>query len=283
MNELKIFKDYMESERNLSPNTIVNYISDIKQFSDFIDKPLKQIRHTDISRFIIFIRSNGVSVSTANRKLSSLKTFFKFFVKQGSLNHNPADTLEGGKAEQRLPKPIDFEDIEKLINTTDCLRDKAILEILYGTGIRRAELVNIRKKDINFRDSYVKVLGKGCKERIVPLHPTALKLATKLTVNTDSEWLFPSPKNGNKQLSYRAINTIITRLADRAGLSNITPHRFRHSFCSHLYSAGAELKVIQDLAGHQNPNTTQLYTKINNRRNHEEYLLFHPRASGGGP
>lgn len=282
MELLDKFKVYLGTERNLSQNTVGSYERDLKQFIEFIEnslnKSVTEVNANDVSSFIVHRRSLGDTISTTNRKLSAIKTFYNFLVKKGFMEHNPASSVEGGKKPQRLPQPIDEEDIERLFNTVDNLRDRVMMEVLYATGCRREELAKMRVSDINFRRGYVRIIGKGNKERIVPIYPEALELISEYIATHDSEWLFPSPKNPDSHISCRQINNIIKRWARKAGVNNVTPHKFRHSFCSHLYANGADIKTIQDLAGHSSPETTNLYTKINHERNYIEYLKAHPRT-----
>jgi integrase/recombinase XerD len=272
---LEMFKDYMESERNLARNTISGYVSDMEQFITFIDKPLNRITASDVSSFITHLKESERVARSRNRKLSALRTFFRFMVRKDKMKHNPADTIEGSKVEQRLPQPIDEIDINKMIALTDNLRDKVMLEILYGAGIRREELVNLRVNDINFNNGFICVFGKGSKERYVPLHPAALDLIREHLCTQDSEWVFEGRYGSH--LSIRQVNDIVVKYRTKVGLHKVTPHKFRHSFATHLYNNGAELKVIQDLMGHSNPSSTQVYTKVSNERNRVEYLQYHPR------
>lgn len=277
MKEIQAFKTYLESERNLSAHTVESYLLDIKQFFNYSQKQVGEILTDDILNFIVELRNNKYKTSTSNRKLSAIKTFFKFMIRQQFLKSNPADIIEGGKLEQRLPSPIDANDIENIIKRAETIRDKAILEVLYGTGVRRSELVNLKVEDINFKQGWIKVLGKGGKERIIPLNPTALKLLKELTKNQQSQWVFPG-RTLDKHLSTRQLNNIIKKIAEAAGVNNITPHKFRHSFCSILFENGADIKTIQDMAGHASVNTTNLYTKIAINRNIKEYMKYHPRG-----
>ncbi len=276
--DVSLFKEYLESERNLAQNTISGYISDMEQFTAFINKPLTRITASDISSFIAHLRTIECGARSRNRKLSALRTFFKFMVRKEKMKYNPAATIEGSKIEQRLPRPIDEVDINKMIALAENLRDKVVLEILYGTGIRREELVQLRVDDINFNQGFIRVFGKGSKERYVPLYPDALELIKELLVTQDSEWVFEGRYGSH--LSIRQVNDIIAKYRTKVNKSWITPHKFRHSFATHLHNNGAELKVIQDLLGHSNPSSTQVYTKVSNERNRIEYLQYHPRTKG---
>lgn len=277
--ELESFKFYLMAERNLSENTFLSYDADIRQFFAEVPKTIKQVKTEDVSAFIIKLRKDGLKVSSTNRKLSSLKAFFRFMVKKGIIKFNPAEPIDSGKMERLLPKPIDQENIEKLIAIADNSRDRLIFEILYGIGVRREELVNIKVKDINFARGYIKVYGKGGKERLIPIYPKLAEMI-KAFAGTSNGWLFPSRKFPGQHLSLRQVNEIVDKWVAKAGLKgkNITPHKFRHSFCSHLFENGAELKTIQDMAGHSNANSTQIYTKVSNNRNRKEILSHHPRA-----
>jgi integrase/recombinase XerD len=273
---LELFKEYMESERNLAGNTVSGYVSDMEQFILFINKPLNRITAVDVSDFVSHLKDTDCVVRTRNRKLSALRTFFRFMVRKDKMKYNPADTIEGGKVEQRLPQPIDEVDIDKMIALTDNLRDKVMLEILYGAGIRREELVMLKVNDINFNHGFLRIFGKGSKDRYVPLHPAALDLLREHLCTQDSEWVFVGRYGSH--LSIRQVNDIVVKYRTKIGMHKVTPHKFRHSFATHLFNNGAELKVIQDLMGHSNPSSTQVYTKVSNERNRTEYLQFHPRT-----
>lgn len=281
MDFLEDFKSYLLLERNLSINTVHNYELDIKQFMNYISKPLEEVTSDDISKFIITIRKEGRSVSTANRKLSTIKSFYKFLIRQGVCKTNPADRIDSGKREQRLPKPADIEDIEKLIKTADNLRDKLIFELLFATGLRREELCNISINDVNFNDGYIRVFGKGGKERIVPCHPTALKMITDLFNKHNSKWLFPSRKNKGHHIHVHTVNDIFKKWVAKAGLEgkNITPHKLRHSFATYLHNNGADILVIQKLLGHSSVSTTQIYTQVSSELSMKEYMKYHPKAN----
>lgn len=279
MRELEMFKVYMRDEKNLSINTVNSYSSDIEQFFKYAKKTIRTVKPQDISDFIIFLRNEGRSVTTTNRKISAIKSFYKFLIKNNLAKNNPANSVENGKLEQRLPKSIPVNDIEKIIGYADNLRDKTMLEILYGTGFRRFEVGSLKVNDIDFRSESITTIGKGNKERTVPINPTALSVIKEyLKDGHNSEWLFPSRKDRSKHISNRQINEIIKKCAEKANVSGITPHKFRHTFCSELFENGADIKTIQDMAGHGSINSTNIYTKISYRRNKEEYLRCHPRA-----
>ena len=280
MKELDDFKRYLRAERRASLHTIEGYITDLKQFFDTVSKEVREVTPNDITCFLGKLVENGMTISTSNRKLSSVKTFFKYLMRQGVLKSDPAAIIESGKLEQRLPKPVDIEDINVLINMADNLRDRTIFELLFGLGVRREELVGIRISNINYRRGYVRVFGKGSKERIIPAHTTALSLMKEQAESHSSPWLFPG-RDPSTHLSVRRLNEIVTQWVGKAGLEgkDITPHKFRHSFGTYLFENGADIRAIQDMMGHASIDTTNKYTKVSLRRNVEEYLKYHPRAN----
>lgn len=280
MKAVEDFKRYLEVERRASTHTVEGYITDLKQFFDIVNKEVSEVEPDDISHFLGELVEKGMTVSTSNRKLSSVKTFFKYLVRHGHLKHDPSSLIESGKLEQRLPKPVDIEDINVLINVADNLRDRTIFELLFGLGVRREELVGIRISNINHRRGYVRVFGKGNKERIIPAHAKALELIKEQAESHSSPWLFPG-RNPSAHLSVRRLNEIVTSWVGKAGLvgKDITPHKFRHSFGTYLFENGADIRTIQDMMGHASIDTTNKYTKVSLKRNIEEYLKYHPRAN----
>jgi len=273
MNYLNLFKTYLLLEKNMSENTVNSYTHDLEQFYEFIgDKKITEVQPVDISNFIVYIRTKNNSVRTSNRKLSALKTFFSFMVRRNIIQYNPASSIESGKIPKRIPKPLTTYEINNIITTISNPRDKLILEILYGTGIRREELIKLKVDDINLFSGELRVIGKGDKERIVPLTDSLINLLKQYLKTHNNHWLFPG-KNSNTHISKRRINEIVSRWG-----SGITPHRFRHSFATHMFENGADLKVIQDILGHENANTTQIYTKLSSNRNRLAVKQFHPHS-----
>lgn len=277
---IKGFKMYLSGEKNLSDNTVDGYERDLNQFCEYLGRPIEEATADDVSNFIVSLRFKGMKVSTTNRKLSSLKTFYKYLVRKRIIEFSPAESIEGGKKEQRLPKPVDLEDITELFELIDNLRDRVMFEVLFATGVRREELASIKVNSINFRRGFISVVGKGDKERLIPMYPKALELCERLAKSHKSKWLFPSRKNKGNHISKRQVNEIVTKWVKEAGLKDkdITPHKFRHSFCTYLFDNGADIKTIQDMAGHESASTTNLYTKVSISRNKKEYLQFHPMA-----
>jgi site-specific recombinase XerD len=187
-------------------------------------------------------------------------------MREDILNYSPADLIECGKMEQRLPKQLEQNDVLFIMSSIDNARDKAIVTLFYYTGIRREELASLKVVDVNFRSNFIKVFGKGSKERIIPVNKETLDLLVKL--NSDSKWVFPG-RNKN-HISTRRVNDIILKWSNQLSIK-FTPHTFRHSFAGHLYERGADIKAIQDMLGHSNPSTTNIYTKTCVGRNKMEY------------
>lgn len=270
------FKDYL-ADRGMSALTIENYSRDIKQFFKFINKKAAEVTPHDITSFILHLRNNGMSASTTNRKLSSIKSFYKFLVNRGIVSTNPAASIETSKLEESLPRPLTHNEISRLFEAANTPREKVILHILYGAGLRRSELAKLKKEDIDIENGIIRVKGKGGRERLVPMHKKGLSVIKDYVLAVQTEWLLPSPVDPSDHLSVRQINNIIAKIGKRAGL-HVTPHQFRHSFVSHLYDAGADIKTIGDLAGHKSLATTQKYAKVSLRRAIKEYTTHHPMA-----
>lgn len=276
--ELKLFEDYMR-QRNLSNNTIDSYLRNLRLFFEHTKLSVSEVTKEDIKGYLKYLRENGMAVSSINQKLSALKTFYRFCVKENITKTNPAEVIESGKVEKRLPVTLDITEAEMFIEKANNLRDAVIFEILYGTGVRREELISIRTKDINFKRKYIRIFGKGSKERIVPIHDTALKKIKELIKTQNSEWLFPSIKHPGQHISKRRLNEIVKAYSDKLGFEGITPHKFRHTFGTLLYNNGADIKAIQDMMGHESIDTTNIYAKVSIKRNLTEYLKCHPRAA----
>jgi site-specific recombinase XerD len=281
LSEIQKFKSYLEAEKKMSNHTVINYTTDVTQLTNYCKVNICDIKRDNITDYIAHLSNEGNSATTINRKLSSIKAFFRFLIYKDILEVNPAAIIEGVKQEHKLPEILNYNTINSLLNSIDNKRDRLIIEILYGTGIRREELTTIKVNNIDFALGCIKVLGKGNKERIVPFHPQGLQLTEEFIKSQSSNWLFPSRKCPGNHLSVRRINEIITYWVDKAGLNSfhITPHKFRHSLASHLYDGGADIKAIQDILGHASINTTNIYANTSINRNKKEYMKFHPRAT----
>lgn len=271
------FTNYMRNERAMSENTISGYLTDITQFMDMVKKDIRNVNMGDIEKFITKMRKSGLSVTTVNRKIASIKLYFKFLVRDGYVKDNPTILIESGKIERKLPRPISEESINKISNITETIRDKAIIETLYGAGLRRSELINIKKSDVDWSKGLLHITGKGKKDRLIPLNGYALSLLKRYCDTHNSTWVFPSRKNQNNHMSTRRLNEIVSYYAKEADLQGVTPHVFRHSFGSHLYDRGMDSRVLQDLMGHESINTTTVYAKVSTSRNIIEYNKYFNR------
>ncbi len=285
---IKRFINYLEIEKDASLHTVKNYKIDLEEFSDYInDRPLGEITHIILRTWLANLRKKGYKKSTIARKLASLRSFFKFAVREGYIDTNPAVSLSTPKQEKKLPTFLTIDEVIKLIEAPhdedkNGLRDKAILETLYSTGIRVGELVGLNVEDVDFIGGIIKVKGKGKKERIIPIGDKALKairnyLDRRKVTSKQSRSLFLNTrgKRINPRSVYRIVDKYIKMISKKQGVS---PHTLRHSFATHLLDRGADLRSVQELLGHANLSTTQIYTHISSRRLKEVYNKTHPRA-----
>ena len=292
---LNKFVIYLKDERNYSDYTITNYSIDIEEFYIFLKKEnitrLQDVDYKMLRKYLNYMTENKYSNKTISRKLSSLRTFFKYLVKKEIINNNPMILISNPKEEKKLPKYLNYGEIEKILEipnkeTTLGLRNACILEILYSTGIRVSELVNLKISDIDFYNKKIRVLGKGNKERIVLFGNRCENLLkryikeSRVVLNKKKlEYLFLN--NLGQNISVRSIENIIDKIEKEACLKfSISPHVFRHTFATHLLDNGADLNSVKELLGHENLNTTAIYTHVSNERLRKVYLDCHPRARG---
>lgn len=294
---LSSFEDFLSSERNYSKHTLKAYIADIKEFglvlkdmglisADNGEIDFAHMDETPIRTFIsrLYGKNKRVSIS---RKLASIRTFFEFLIRNGTIKSNPAKLVPTPKGEKRLPTFLTVDEVVKLVETPGSenvyeSRDRAILELLYSCGLRVSELVGINLNNLDLISMSVKVLGKGNKERMVPLGSkacTAIKtyLSQRLDLKPEDDYLFVNSRGG--RLSTRSIDRIIKKYAAISGIpKNISPHVLRHTFATHLLGGGADLRAIQEMLGHKSLSTTQRYTHISIEKIMEIYDKTHPRA-----
>ncbi len=292
---LNKFVIYLKDEKNYSDYTITNYSIDIEEFYVFLKKEnitrLQDVDYKMLRKYLNYMTENKYSNKTISRKLSSLRTFFKYLVKKEIINNNPMILISNPKEEKKLPKYLNYGEIEKILEipnkeTTLGLRNACILEILYSTGIRVSELVNLKIRDIDFYNKKIRVLGKGNKERIVlfgnrceHLLERYIKESRAVLNKKKVEYLFLN--NLGQNISVRSIENIIDKIEKEACLKfSISPHVFRHTFATHLLDNGADLNSVKELLGHENLNTTAIYTHVSNERLRKVYLDCHPRARG---
>jgi len=279
------FISYLEIEKNYSPHTLLNYRIDLEEFLKFIDPiPINKVEYLLLRKFLAQMRGKQYRSRTLARKLSSLRSFFKFLIREGFIQENPAALLMSPKLEKTLPKFLTEDEMKKFIEAPSLKspsgkRDRAILETLYSTGIRVSELVSLNVDQVDLIGNVAKVSGKGKKERLVPIGDKALDSIRAYLQNRKhrSNALFLN-KNGTR-LSDRSVRNIANKYITAVSLTrNISPHVLRHSFATHMLNRGADLRSIQELLGHVNLSTTQIYTHVTTNRLKEVYNKAHPRA-----
>ena len=277
------FVSYLDIEKNYSPNTIINYRDDLKEFAVFLkEEPLEKIDYLALRRFLAFLRTKNPKPRTLARKISCLRSFFRFLCREGYLKNNPTTLLSTPKLDKHLPNFLTEADVVKLVESPPedklGLRDRAILETLYSTGMRISELVGLDIDDMDFIASVVKVLGKGRKERLIPIGERALSAIQEYLNKRESEnkALFLN-KNGSR-LTGRGIRDSLNKYIKLTSIkTHISPHTLRHSFATHLLNHGADLRSVQELLGHVNLSTTQIYTNLTTERLKTVYDKAHPR------
>ena len=287
------FIDEIENEKHYSDLTIKGYLADLTVFIEYLNenniKKFNDIEYNNIRMFIKYLYDLNYKNTTISRHISALKSFFKYLKLNNIISNNPCTLISNPKKEKRLPKYLNYNDTEQLLNAFDNsnyigLRNSLILEILYSTGIRVSEITNIKFKDINMSDKTIKIKGKGNKERYAYFGTKCFKLIKEYCKNSypklnkyNLEYLILS-KTG-KKINERQIRDIVDEAAILSHIDmKISPHVLRHTFATHMLNEGADLKSVQELLGHENLSTTQVYTHLSNDRIRNIYLKTHPRA-----
>lgn len=288
------FIQYLAVERGLAQNTLESYGRDLRQFHAYLEHGqldfIKDSNRNTILSYLNNLQNKGRAVSTISRNLAAIKSFYQYLVRERYLDKDPAAHLESPKLEKKLPKILSINEVEELLKQPNTflptgLRDKAMLELLYATGIRVSELISLNISDINLDMGYIKCYGKGAKERIVPLGSIAAKCVQeyinrgrgKLVRTYDEAALFVN-HHGNR-LTRQGFWKIIKKYSQEANINKeITPHTLRHSFATHLLENGADLRSVQEMLGHADISTTQIYTHVTKNRLKEVYDKTHPRA-----
>lgn len=289
MNNIYIsdFLSYLEVEANYSENTIKSYENDLNKFEEYYkDKDLLKITSKDIDKYIQTL--SDLAPSTVSHNISSLKTFYSYFLKLGHISANPTDGTKSPKLGVHLPTYLTIDEVNNLldIEVTDAFssRNKAILELMYATGLRISEVISLEFKNIDYDECIVRVIGKGSKERIVPINDYAIKYLKdyidnyrpELVKNEMNNYIFLN--NHGHMLTRQGIFKMIKSYASIKGIKKtIGPHTLRHTFATHLLENGADLRVIQELLGHESISTTQIYTHLTNEALHNEYNKYFPR------
>lgn len=288
------FIDYLGHEKGLATNTLESYSRDLKQYYGFLsedaDESLESASQATIVAYLMYLRKQGKATATIARRLAALKAFYQFLVKENYVSKDPTNELSSPKLERKLPKVLTVAEVERLLNqpdqkTLNGKRDKAMLEVLYATGIRASELVNLNVDDVDLQEGFVRCMGKGSKERVVPLGEMAKKALSlyisevrpKLLTNPNDKALFLN--HHGKRLTRQGFWKIVKKYAQAAQIKKeITPHTLRHSFATHLLENGADIRAVQEMLGHSDISTTQIYTHVTKERLKDVYAKTHPRA-----
>ncbi|MFH1457576.1 MAG: tyrosine recombinase XerC [Candidatus Omnitrophota bacterium] len=283
------FMRYLEIEKNYSPHTLLNYRLDLEDFRRFIrDTGIDKIDYLLLRKYLAQLKEKNLGTRSVNRRLSGLRSFFKFLAREGYLKTNPILSISSPKIDKHLPSFLTEEEVSRLIESAFAkddkdaqgLRNRAILETFYSTGIRISELVGLAVEDVDFIGGIVKVMGKGKKERVVPIGEVAMAVIRKYLEKRkkQSEALFLN-KNG-RRISSRGVRNIVFKYIKRSGIKQegVSAHTFRHSFATHLLNRGADLRTVQELLGHANLSTTQIYTHLTTEKLKNVYDKAHPRA-----
>lgn len=287
------FLDYLSLERGLSPNTVIAYRRDLRKFFDFLDKK----KHIDILNpqrdnflgYIYELKDGQLKSSSIARNIVTLKVFYRYLVRQQYIKNDPSELLESPKLWKYLPEVLSIAEVDRVLKVIrqdkpKQIRDRACFELMYATGMRVSELVNLKISDVDLKLGVLRCFGKGQKERIIPMGRLAQAAVVKYIQQSrnkyikgnDSKYLFLS-KNGTK-LTRQMIWKLIQRYARSANIRrHISPHTLRHSFATHLLQKGADLRIVQELLGHSNISTTQIYTHLNKDRLKSIHQRFHPR------
>lgn len=289
------FSNFLKFEKNFSDNTLDAYIRDIRKLKTFAEEqldnlPPDQINQQHLQDYLVVLSKGKISERTQARWISSTKSFFKYMMEEELREDNPATLLEGPKLGLYLPDTLSLDDIEKIINVIDLgtdlgIRNHCMIEVLYGCGLRVSELIDLKISDINFKENFLKVKGKGDKVRYVPLAESTsghilnyiYEVRNKNKINKKYEdHLFLNSRGAS--MSRVIVFIIIKELVEKAGIrKNISPHTFRHSFATHLLQNGVDLRFIQEMLGHSSITTTEIYTHLNTEELHNVILKYHPR------
>ncbi len=293
--KIKDFENFLKFERNFSDNTLDAYLRDIRKLRDYAEQTIDnigplEITYEHLQEYLFQLSKQKFSERSQARWISSIKAFFKYLNEDEARDDNPTTLLESPKLGLYLPDTLSFEDVERIvkainINTDLGRRNQCMIEVLYGCGLRVSELIDLKISNINFRESYLKVEGKGDKSRFVPLATYTAKLIkgyinevrSKYKINKKCEDILFLNSRGSA-MSRVIVFIIIKELTEKAGINKkISPHTFRHSFATHLLQNGADLRYIQEMLGHSSITTTEIYTHLKNEELRDVILNYHPR------
>jgi integrase/recombinase XerD len=297
----KQFVNYLRLEKSLSENTLSNYLFDLDRFINYLKEEqsienVNEVTDRTIESYVYYLRNKKsktgdyYSIKSINRHISSLKTFFKYLLAEKNIETNPTDIIDAPKTTRKLPDVLTIQEIDKMFMQTNLddkyeLRDRAIMETMYASGLRVSETVNLRINDIFFKEGILRVFGKGSKERIVPIGSSAIRFINQYLENSrpyfakslSEDFVFLNFRG--KYLTRMAIWNIIQKYSKKAGIKKaMHPHILRHSFATHLLEGGADIRIIQEMLGHSDISTTQIYTHIDREYLIEVHKTFHPRG-----
>lgn len=292
---LNDFMHYLVVEKGLADNTIVSYERDLKAYILYISKveeiaSLDHVTRATIIQFLKFLHEKGKSSKTISRHIASIRSFHQFLLREKVTTQDPTVHIDRPKTEQKLPQVLSVEEVQALLDSPDTskeigIRDKAMLELLYATGMRVSELISLNLSDVHLTMGFVRCIGKGNKERIIPLgklaqlavHTYIEESRGRLKKKKVTDALFLN-HHGNR-LTRQGYWKILKKLSKEAGIEkDLTPHTLRHSFATHLLENGADLRAVQEMLGHADISTTQIYTHVTKTRMKDVYSMFHPRA-----
>ncbi|MBP2240749.1 integrase/recombinase XerD [Cytobacillus eiseniae] len=294
--ELKDFIHYLVVEKGLAKNTIISYERDLKSYVKYLDtveaiNNLNDVQRVQIVHFLKMLKEQGKSSKTLARHIASIRAFHQFLLREKTVEQDPTVHLESPQQERTLPKVLNMQEVEILLDSPKAgdhygLRDKAMLELLYATGIRVSELIGLKLGDVHLTMGFVRCIGKGNKERIIPIGKTAAQVLDRYLQEGRSHFVSKKYRDDalflnhhGRGLTRQGFWKILKRLAMEAGIEkDLTPHTLRHSFATHLLENGADLRAVQEMLGHADISTTQIYTHVTKTRLKDVYSQFHPRA-----
>lgn len=276
---------YLEMDLNYSKNTIDTYLNALNHLNNEINKDILKLSSNEIEKFISSLNLESSSISNY---LSAYKTFYNYYIKIGKININPIDKVDTPKLSKHLPTYLTVEEVDKLLNIeiVDAFsaRNKSLLELLYATGLRISELINLEFKNIDLNDCIVRIMGKGSKERIVPINDMAIKYLKiyvkdfrhKLVKTEQNNYVYLN--NHGKRMTRQGVFKMIKKRTQEAGIKkDVSPHTLRHSIATHMLENGADLRIIQEFLGHESIGTTQIYTHLTNQKLKNDYMEYFPR------
>jgi len=293
---LKDFIHYLIVEKGLAQNTIISYERDLKSYLKFLRNVenmngWNEVQRPQIVQFLKFLKEQGKSAKTMARHIASIRAFHQFLLRERAVDHDPSVHIETPQLERTLPKVLNMQEVEILLDSPKVhdhygIRDKAMLELLYATGIRVSELIGLNLGDVHLTMGFVRCIGKGNKERIIPIGRTATEAMERYLQDGRAEFMNKKYKDEalflnhhGKRLSRQGFWKILKRLTKEAGIEKeLTPHTLRHSFATHLLENGADLRAVQEMLGHADISTTQIYTHVSKTRLKDVYKQHHPRA-----